>query len=1057
MVSILKGSTSKVLLLLLISIALAIFLIPYVSAEIPNAYSGLKGLYRLNNDTGIIVDNSGTGNTLTEFGNVITIPGIIDNGSNFSKSNFLYDNSFSGITNSSGIGLGGWFNLSDTTNVITPISLSNTVETSYLSLQFDGGFKCYGSIDGTGFIAKLTNMPPIGKWAHYFCKINSTGGYFYYNGVLNISDTSDPLDASGVGIDHFSLGTSSFESNHADDAFRLVGYADEVFVVNRNLPLNEIEDLAADNFAPGAVTEESINIIIHYPTDYLAINEIPNGNIWINVTHNDTGTTTCDINDTDWTDQGSTTSFNHTFLNNTFIENGNYTVVVYCNQTGTNNGTATVHFKVDTSLPVITFNNNNFFNVSENTSTVNQYLDSLQVNISFADNIDLFGYMINITRENVVYYNFTNISVFENETSFETVLDSSLWPEGNYDIEVQVSDSHTANSIKNYGVSQFLNKITFDTEEGNVVSIKSDAAYKTEYEKSKDRYSFGFDYLLGATERNYVLESDNPIYYFQDSKYKGHFVVWNQQTKNGNWIDFEGVDGKVTIIKVNDYKYEVNIKNMPNDKKVKFRSIGGLNIVTKHYSWYRGNYSVTWDSIVTTETNQDFMINISKNLTYVKSIQAGFTYNGTGRTVILTNHTTYSQFDAGFTIPSDEAIYHFIWNFNVTQTNGQVYNFSFQGNQSAFLALINITLYDEENQTEITEDATLYFTGPTNLVTPLTGGSEIIGNLSVGEYFIQAETENYPSRGIYFSVTNQTNNLDMYLVRDLVGNDYIDYYVRDDALDAVEDARLTFQKSINGSYVTVAQIETDYAGQARVFQDQQNEYRILVTHIDYATKDIDLIPLQLEYSITLDAVQESLYQNVYEGIRYTLSPKEIILNITESYYNISIDIFSDDSSLQYFGVFIDHHNYTCVPANCISNITGSPAGGVATVRIYANETGEFDVHYFFKRSGFDTQYITGLYYNVQLLKGLLGTNINNWLEDIHTNLGSDLMRNIFAAIITIVLCVLAASFGVGGISLVLIVVLANLFFSIAGFINPFVAINTIILGLASWIVLGRDL
>ncbi|GAG98663.1 unnamed protein product, partial [marine sediment metagenome] len=53
-----------------------------------------------------------------------------------------------------------------------------------------------------------------------------------------------------------------------------------------------------------------------------------------------------------------------------------------------------------------------------------------------------------------------------------------------------------------------------------------------------------FNYPIQSTSRVFYIESDNKIYYIEDSIYKTHFVVWNG--KHGNWIDFEGLGGKYT-------------------------------------------------------------------------------------------------------------------------------------------------------------------------------------------------------------------------------------------------------------------------------------------------------------------------------------------------------------------------------------------------------------------------------------------------------------------------------------------------------------------------------
>ncbi|KKK52825.1 hypothetical protein LCGC14_3101030, partial [marine sediment metagenome] len=274
-----------------------------------------------------------------------------------------------------------------------------------------------------------------------------------------------------------------------------------------------------------------------------------------------------------------------------------------------------------------------------------------------------------------------------------------------------------------------------------------------------------------------------------------------------------------------------------------------------------------------------------------------------------------------------------------------------------------------ENQSLISQDLTIFFSGPSSVQTNTSSGMLSIGGLLLGEYLIQAEGTNYPKRGIFFTVTNASADVNLYLVNDIAGNDFIDYIIQDDGRNRLENVRMTFQKNINNSFVTVAQTETDFAGQSRIFQDQQNEYRIVVFLEGFATQTIDLLPLLTTYTITLATLPEQIFDTTYEGIRYTISPAARVLNASGLFRDISLTIFDSTSSLEFFGLQIINHSYECIPANCITNITGSPAGGTATVKINLSEEGSFDTQYFFKRNGFDLQFINGQISSVRFLIG----------------------------------------------------------------------------------------
>jgi len=81
----------------------------------------------------------------------------------------------------------------------------------------------------------------------------------------------------------------------------------------------------------------------------------------------------------------------------------------------------------------------------------------------------------------------------------------------------------------------------------------------------------------------------------------------------------------------------------------------------------------------------------------------------------------------------------------VLQHNGSAYTFNITQNQTLLKAFINISLFDEINQSPITEAATFYMEGTDSRT--LTGNTSIkVSNLSLGEYFIQAQTSGYTKK-----------------------------------------------------------------------------------------------------------------------------------------------------------------------------------------------------------------------------------------------------------------------------------------------------------------------
>ncbi len=715
---------------------------------------------------------------------------------------------------------------------------------------------------------------------------------------------------------------------------------------------------------------------------------------------------------------------------------------------------------IDTTLPVISINPNNAF-TSSNQSRVIQYENNTFFNITVSDERDLFAFEINVTKNGILFFNHTNSSLSGNTNStFSETVSALGWAAGLYDIKLIASDSHTKTLINDYEVQQVFNKIKFRTTENNLIEVSSFGALSTDFKKNIDRYSFSFNYLLTSNTRTFTLESESQIYYLPDSEYNAHFVIWNGITKKGNWIDFEGIGKVYEVVKINDNTYYITFMNLPIKRSITINSIGGLNVVTENYNWYRGTTIHSFSSSATTESVQVFSLNVTKLSGFVEEINTTFFYNNTKRTLTKTEGDEFTFFTTNFVVPDVEQSFSLEWIVNITQNDSNQYNFSINAQQNVLLASLNITFLDEQNQSLIRENVTAVLTLEQTRQGTSDTGHILFGNLTLGNYFIQGESATYNRRGIFLDLIDQSTNLTIYLLKDITGTSDIDYFIKTTSQRNIENVKMTFQRPINSTFITVAEVETDFAGQVRVFQDQTVEYRIILTHPDFPTKVITLRPLLTSYTIFIDEPVESLYNNVWEGIIYSLKPRQRVFNISTVPLEVSIDLFADDGSLEYFGVFIDGHSFTCVPASCVSNITGSPFGGLATVNITGSSEGSFDVHYFFKRNGFNVQFFHGDLYWFQLFIAIFGDNIANWLEQLVDGLGgradSKVMLSIFAAILTAVLVVIASQLGVIGLPLVLVAVIGNIFFVLARMIPIFTGIVTIIVGIFAYIVLARD-
>jgi hypothetical protein len=125
----------------------------------------------------------------------------------------------------------------------------------------------------------------------------------------------------------------------------------------------------------------------------------------------------------------------------------------------------------DTINPSVTFNPTNGFNLN-NFSLENQYDDDLQINLSFSDDRDLYGFLLNITRSGVSYFNKTNYTLSGTSGSYEVLLNTSAWVAGTYDVEIKVFDSRTLDRTD--PTTEILNTATQENEwyRGNYTKIE---------------------------------------------------------------------------------------------------------------------------------------------------------------------------------------------------------------------------------------------------------------------------------------------------------------------------------------------------------------------------------------------------------------------------------------------------------------------------------------------------------------------------------------------------------------------------------------------------------
>ncbi len=524
-----------------------------------------------------------------------------------------------------------------------------------------------------------------GDWYNLVMVYNETPDllYLYVNG----NKTAQASTTLNTNTDFFRM---CVQNNINDAPFD--GIIDEFTVWNDTKTGDEIVVLwngGTGTFFPFAGIESTATPIITSPSP--EDNSKNNTNVTLNVTHS---TTQNDVRYYLYFGNTTTLTEGHLYLDNvtrdgseyksflTNVSDGKY-IWKWRVQNITNGifsaNTTQRTLTIDTTNPIIILNPSNSFNTS-NVATISQYANYLFFNITFTDETNLFGVLINVTKDGVSYFNFTNTSfgTVGNQTfNYTANVSTGDWLSGVYNINISVSDSHTANSIGDYKPKNGIREIEFDTIEGNNIKISSDgSAYSTLWNKKEDRYEFGWNYLLTDSTRKFTIEADSKIYYFPDSNYIGHFVVGN--VKGANWIDFEGIGEDYSVKKISDTKYEITFTNLPLTNQITSNSLGGANRVTETYKWYKGNYTTIAPTVSTFGNIETFSLNITRNLTYAIP-NATLNFNGTLYNLTLTTFTDYLILSRDITISkpvgASQNIPYF-WNITITQPiNNNKYSF----------------------------------------------------------------------------------------------------------------------------------------------------------------------------------------------------------------------------------------------------------------------------------------------------------------------------------------------------------------------------------------------
>lgn len=564
------------------------------------------------------------------------------------------------------------------------------------------------------------------------------------------------------------------------------------------------------------------------------------------------------------------------------------------------------------TAPNETIHGNNFFN-GNNKSIISLAESTIAfLNLSFEDNIELFGMELRIRDANdILIFNFSNSSLSGTIDNITRTINVSSH-QGFFTVNVTVTDTHTARFIPDYKIDKGMqNYLIFNDK----IKITAEGAIFSNSKKNLDRYSLEFTYIPFFAPENKVfyIESDRRLSYRKDSQFKAHFV----DEKNNNWIDFEGVEGKPIITKITDFKWKIEFSN--TESKLIFNSIGSLNQNSNFYQYYLANASVEFvipTSILTSSINNS--IQLSLNVTGSARNKTIFKLHNSSKNLIdtfnVSNNGTGTYF-YNHTFTGLVGDIHYINATNVDITGQHINStttIKFQKIQLTDCTIgarvINFTIEDEGNASLLDGDASLVFTfNGTNPTETFTRTITSENNFSVcifppeekliADYTATYSAPLYQQRVIIVTdsiLTNVTQTKALKLLRDVDG-----IFATFRLIDSFQNplSEVLSQVEITSGDVVESR-NTDDAGIVTFFVDPDITYIFTFSKSGFKTSTSSLRVTSTDIiTITLEAEAAAVQASIYTGIDYFFKPSanvlnnntdfEFIFNMTSTFWNLT--------------------------------------------------------------------------------------------------------------------------------------------------------------------------
>lgn len=261
-----------------------------------------------------------------------------------------------------------------------------------------------------------------------------------------------------------------------------------------------------------------------------------------------------------------------------------------------------------------------------------------------------------------------------------------------------------------------------------------------------------------------------------------------------------------------------------------------------------------------------------------------------------------------------------------TNDNNEVFNISGDVNHTFFLFegnSISFTIFDLDNLTLVNVTIDIEMIGATiTYDLNATNGTAFISDLNNDTYQITFTGSGYDPTILFATITGG-DHLD--IIAFMADNGIVDFIVQNQLGDLQGNVTLTFTQLVNGSFVTVGQVITDFSGRGSIFLDSTTRYTFFAVKDGFSTFTGEVLPTQSRYTIVIQDLGVDRFVSIFDDLR---------VDTTFSYVPLSGNAFANlvlnsaSGRLEFYGM-----NSTYNGTNYFVNTSGFPAGGIETFNI----------------------------------------------------------------------------------------------------------------------------